>query len=117
MDNNQQTKAQATKQALVMEKMGANAKQMISQVPLVEVEKQFTKTKRVFTVQVVPTPIGLTSIASWQALPRETYLDLLKKMHDSEQIEKLGPEVVGKFAELIEMLEKSAATEEANKAA
>lgn len=109
MDQNQ-NKAKAVSQAMVMENLGNTVKKMISPIPMGDVEQNFRNEKLVFTVQMIPTPLGITAVSSWNKVGKNQYLNLLKQMSTNEEVQK-KPEVTEKIMELIAMMEASTTEE------
>lgn len=99
-------KTKATQQALIMENLGNTVKKMVANTKLDEIESNFRDEKLVYTLQMIPTPLGLTAVSSWMPVPRKQYLNLMQQMATNEEVQKM-PGVVEKIQEIIEMIEKA----------
>ncbi|MGL5978076.1 MAG: hypothetical protein ACRCZJ_03700 [Erysipelotrichaceae bacterium] len=96
------------KNALVMEQLGNAAKNLITKVAMRDIETHFQNDKRILTVQLVPTPMGITTLSGWKALGKEEYKSLLELMVENGKDQGMSDEIQAKFQEIITLLEVEA---------
>ncbi|MGL5540032.1 MAG: hypothetical protein ACRDBX_00180 [Erysipelotrichaceae bacterium] len=108
MENNAKKEVTAEKAAM-MEALGNAAKELILTNTIDEVETRFQKEKSILTVQLVPTPFGITTVTRWKNVSRPEYLEMMVEMERNGERFGMPEAAREKLQELIVLLKEAEA--------